>query len=252
MSDVFVVKLGGTTLAEQGPILEEVRDVGAGRRLVVVHGGGRRLTQWLERLGVESRFEGGLRVTDEAAAEVATAVLGGVVNAELVSDLRRRGVDALGLTGVDGGLLDARRVEGLGRVASVVGVRRSVFDALFTAGLVPVVAPVVADEEGTICNVNADDAAAGIAASLGARLVLLTDVDGVRDGDGRKLDVLTAGAAERLIAGGIIGGGMVPKVRAGLAALRGGSDALIVDGAAPHALARAVADPAFGTRLVPS
>jgi acetylglutamate kinase len=117
---------------------------------------------------------------------------------------------------------------------------------------VPVVAPLARDAEGIVCNVNADDAAAGIAAGLGARqLVLMTDVDGVRDASGRRLDALTVGEAETLIASGVIAGGMVPKVRAALAALGWeGAEAIIADSSAPHALERALTDPTFGTRIV--
>ena len=113
------------------------------------------------------------------------------------------------------------------------------------------VAPLARDEAGIVCNVNADDAAAGIAVGLGARqLVLLTDVDGIRDADGRRLDSLTAGEAEALIAAGVIAGGMIPKVRAAQAALGwDGAEAIIADASAPNALARALDDPAFGTRL---
>src|SRR4029078_2731980 len=156
-------------------------------------------------------------VTDPAALEVAAAVLRGVVNSELVSGLRDLGVDAVGLSGVDGGLLIAERIPELGLVASVVGLRRDLLDAILVGGQVPVVAPLARDAEGIVCNVNADDAAAGIAAGLGARqLVLLTDVDGVRDGDGQKLDSLTIAEAEHLIDTGVIAGGMVPKVPAQL------------------------------------
>ena len=187
MSEILVVKLGGTTIAEQRQVLADVAAVARRRPVVVVHGGGKRITEWLERLGVASRFEGGLRVTDAAALEVAAAVLRGVVNSELVSGLRDLGVDAVGLSGVDGGLLIARAVAGAGpRRAASSALRRDLLDALLVAGQVPVVAPLARDEDGIVCNVNADDAAAGIAAGLGARqLVLLTDVDGVRDADGR-------------------------------------------------------------------
>ena len=115
----------------------------------------------------------------------------------------------------------------------------------------PVVAPLARDEQGVVCNVNADDAAAGIAAGLGARqLVLLTDVDGIRDASGRRLDSITADEAESLIDRGVIDGGMVPKVRAALAALTwNGSEAVIADSSAPGALARALDDPSFGTRV---
>jgi acetylglutamate kinase len=251
MSDVLVVKLGGTTLAEQQQVLAEVARVARRRPVVVVHGGGRRMTEWLERLGVETRFEGGLRVTDPTSIEVAAAVLRGVVNSELVAALRDLGVDAVGLSGVDGGLFIAERVEGMGLVAHVVGLRRDLLDALLVAGQVPVVAPLARDEGGIVCNVNADDAAAGIAAGLGSRqLVLLTDVDGVRDAAGRRLPALTVDEAETLIADGTIAGGMVPKVRAALSALAyDGSEAIIADAGAPDALARALDDPAFGTRI---
>ncbi len=251
MSEILVVKLGGTTLAEQEHVLEEVAAIARRRPVVVVHGGGRRMTDWLDRLGVPSRFEQGLRVTDAAAIEVAAAVLRGVVNSELVAALRDLRCDAVGLSGVDGGLLIGERVEGLGLVAHVVGLRRDLLDALLVSGQVPVVAPLARDEQGIVCNVNADDAAAGIAAGLGARqLVLLTDVDGVRDAHGRRLESLTADEAEALIADGTIAGGMVPKIRAALGALTfEGSMAVIADSAAPGALGRALDDPGFGTRI---
>ena len=251
MSEVVVVKLGGTTLGEQRQVLAEVATVARRRPVVLVHGGGKRMTEWLERLGVETRFEAGLRVTDPAALEVAAAVLRGVVNSELVAALRDVGVDAVGLSGVDGGLLIGQRVPDVGLVATVVGVRRDLLDSLLVAGQVPVVAPLARDEEGVVCNVNADDAASGIAAGLGARqLVLMTDVDGVRDAAGAKLDSLSVAEAEALIADGTIRGGMVPKVRAALAALTWeGSEAIIADSAAPDALVRALGDPGFGTRV---
>ena len=251
MSEILVVKLGGTTLADQRQVLDEIALVARRRPIVVVHGGGKRMTEWLERLGVSTRFEGGLRITDPAALEVAAAVLRGVVNSELVAALRDLGVDAVGLSGVDGGLLVAERVPELGLVAHVVGLRRDLLDALLVADQVPVVAPLARDERGIVCNVNADDAAAGIAAGLGARqLVLLTDVDGVRDASGQRLDSLTIGEAEALIDGGVIGGGMVPKVRAALSAVTWpGSEAIIADAGAEGALTRALEDRTFGTRL---
>ena len=134
---------------------------------------------------------------------------------------------------------------------AVVGLRRDLLDAILVGGQVPVVAPLARDADGIVCNVNADDVAAGIAAGLGARqLVLLTDVDGVRDADGRRLDALTAGEAETLIESGVIAGGMVPKVRAALGALGwDGAEAIIADSSAPEALDRALTDPTFGTRI---
>jgi acetylglutamate kinase len=251
MSEILVVKLGGTTIADQRHVLEDVATVARSRPVVLVHGGGKRMTEWLDRLGVPSRFEGGLRVTDAAAIEVAAAVLRGVVNSELVAALRDLGADAVGLSGVDGGMLIGERVPGMGLVAHVVGLRRDLLDALLVADQIAVVAPLARDEDGVVCNVNADDAAAGIAAGLGARqLVLLTDVDGVRDAAGRRLDTLTAGEAETLIDSGVIAGGMVPKIRAALSALAwDGAEAVIADSSAPGALVRALDDPGFGTRI---
>ena len=251
MSEILVVKLGGTTIAEQSQVLAEVAAIARRRPVVLVHGGGKRITEWLERLGVPSRFEGGLRVTDAQSLEVAAAVLRGVVNSELVSGLRDLWVDAVGLSGVDGGLLVAERIPHLGLVASVTGLRRDLLDAILVGGQVPVVAPLARDADGIVCNVNADDAAAGIAAGLGARqLVLMTDVDGVRDADGHKLDSLTVAEAERLIETGVIAGGMVPKVRAALSALGwDGSEAIIADSSADRALERALTDLTFGTRI---
>jgi len=246
VSEIVVVKLGGTTLAEQKQVLAEVALVARKRPVVLVHGGGKRMTEWLERLGVETRFEGGLRVTDPAALEVAAAVLRGVVNSELVAALRDEGCDAVGLSGVDGGLLIGERLPNVGLVATVTGVRRDLIDSLLVAGQVPVVAPLARDAQGTVCNVNADDAAAGLAAGL----VLMTDVDGVRDGAGNKLDSITPEQAEALIADGTIRGGMVPKVRAALSALAWeGTEAIIADGSAERALARALDDRHFGTRV---
>jgi acetylglutamate kinase len=254
VSEILVIKLGGTTIADQAQVLTEVAAVARKRPVVLVHGGGKRITEWLERMGVPTRFENGLRVTDQAALEVAAAVLRGVVNSELVAGLRDLGVDAVGLSGVDGGLLVSERVPGMGLVAHVVGLRRDLLDAVLVGGQVPVVAPLARDEQGIVCNVNADDAAAGIAAGLGARqLVLMTDVDGVRDAAGRRLDTLTSGEAESLIASGVIAGGMVPKIRAALTALAWeGSEAIIADAAAAGALERALSDPTFGTRITHS
>jgi acetylglutamate kinase len=206
----------------------------------------------MQQLGIESRFEGGLRVTDDAALEAALAILRGVVNTELVAALQEHGADAVGISGVDGGLLVAERIPSLGRVASVVAARPALIYALFAAGKVPVVAPLARDEQGTICNVNADDVAAGLAGGLGARLVLLTDVEGVRGKDGTRIPVLDAATSRRLIEDGVVAGGMEPKVRAALQALSyGAPEAVIGDGREPAALSRGLDDPAFGTRFRP-
>jgi acetylglutamate kinase len=248
-----VVKLGGETLAEQHDTLRGVASLAGEYRLVIVHGGGKRLSRWLDRLGIESRWDQGRRVTDDDALEVAVAVLGGAVNKELVSSLVGLGVGAVGLSGVDGGLLIAERIPGLGRVARVSGARPELLQSLLDGGRVPVIAPLALDESGAICNVNADEVAAGLARALRARLVLLSDTDGVRDGQGRRIDRLDAAGAEARIADGTISGGMIPKVRGGLSVLDGGSpEVVIADGRSPDALRRALTDASFGTRLVAS
>lgn len=251
LAELVVVKLGGTTLAEEHATLSGVAKLSSDYRLVLVHGGGKRLTDWLARLGVESRFEGGRRVTDDAALEVVLAVLGGLVNGELVADLQRLGAPAVGLTGVDGGLLVAERIPELGRVGRVTGARPSVLYALLAAGQLPVIAPLALDERGEIVNVNADEAAGGLASSLGTRLVLLTDRDGVLDRDGNRVHRLDELEAEQLISEGVIGGGMLPKVNSALAVIRsGGSEVVIADGRADRSVERALTDANFGTRVV--
>ena len=251
MSEIVVVKLGGTTLAEQRQVLAEVAAVARRRPIVLVHGGGKRMTEWLERLGIPaaSRAASGSRTPRRSRSRPRSC--GASSTASWSPRCATSGCDAVGLSGVDGGLLIGQRLPDVGLVATVIGVRRDLLDSLLVAGQVPVVAPLARDEEGVVCNVNADDAAAGIAAGLGARqLVLMTDVDGVRDANGRKLDSITAAEAEALIADGTIRGGMVPKVRAALAALAwDGAEAIIADAAAPDALVRALEDPTFGTRV---
>jgi acetylglutamate kinase len=251
--ELVVVKLGGTTLAENAAVLEDVARQRDRRSLVLVHGGGNRLSDWLTRLGIESRFEAGRRITDDAALEVALAVFGGLVNGELVAALNRAGVPAVGLTGIDGGLLAGRRLPGLGRVARVVGASPAPLYALLAAGLMPVVAPLALDDDGAICNVNADEVAAGLAGALGARLVLLTDTEGVLDARGRRVPLLDELTAEQLMTEGVIRDGMLPKVRGALAALRlGATEVVIADGRASRAVGRALADETFGTRLRPT
>jgi acetylglutamate kinase len=250
--DVVVVKLGGETLAEQHDALRGVAALVGGHRLVIVHGGGKRLSTWLDRLGIQSRWNAGRRVTDDAALEVAVALLGGLVNRELVASLIGLGVKAVGLSGIDGNLLVSERIAELGRVARVVDARLELLDVLLDAGWLPVVAPIALDEAGQICNVNADEAAAGLARALRARLILLSDTDGVRDGNGARIDRLDPAGAERLIVDGHITAGMIPKVRGALAVVAaGGREVVIADGRSPDALRRALSDPAFGTRVVP-
>ncbi len=237
------VKLGGTTIVEQQDVLREIVAERATRPLVVVHGGGKRLSQWLERMGVESHWNQGRRVTDEATLEVFLAVISGVINAELTEALLALGARAVGARGIDDGMIRGPRAEGLDRVISEPVADGAVLRALLEAGYLPVVTPMGLDPDGRVCNVNADDAAAAISGSLGGELVLLTDTDGVRGADGQRIPELSPAEAARLIDDGIIAGGMVPKVGSALRALDAGSLAqrsVIADGRSSGALRRAL------------
>lgn len=248
-----VVKLGGTTIAEEQDVFREIVAERRRRPVVVVHGGGKRLTEWLERLGVESRFEAGRRVTDEAALEVFLAVIGGVINSELTVAFRDLGADAVGVRGIDGGLITGERAPGLGLVIAEPVAQPALIETLLAAGHLPIVAPMGLDRAGRICNVNADDVSAALAAALGGQLLLLTDTDGVRDASGARIPELTPVEAQRLIEDGVISGGMVPKVHSALRALGPGSRAeraVIADGRAVGAIRRALHDDAgTGFRL---
>jgi acetylglutamate kinase len=247
-----VVKLGGSTLVEQAGVLAELSDLSHGTPVVVVHGGGGRVTDWLARVGIDTRFEAGRRVTDAATLEVAAAVLRGAVNVELVAALRQLGADAVGVSGVDGGMLVGQRQPGLGLVVGATRADRGLLDALLADGRLPVIAPLALDESGAVCNVNADEAAVAVARGIGAaKLVLLTDTDGVSGADGARLPTLDPATVAGLIEAGVISAGMIPKARAALLAVAdgGAGEAVIADGSAPGALARALDDPGFGSRV---
>lgn len=238
-----VVKLGGTTIVDQQDVLREIVEERASRPVVVVHGGGKRLTEWLERLGVESRWHQGRRVTDEATLEVFLAVISGVINAELTQALLALGAKAIGVRGIDDGMITGPRAAGLDRVISRPVADAALLRTLLDAGYLPVITPMGLDPDGRICNVNADDAAAAVSASLGGELVLMTDTDGVRGADGERIPELTRAEAARLIDEGVIAGGMVPKVSSALQALGDGSLAersIIADGRRARALHRAL------------
>ncbi len=238
MGDTVVVKLGGATLDGAGAALDEVAAlVRAGLRVVVVHGGGPLITAWLEKIGVPSRFVDGVRETDEAALEVAVMVLRGLVNTGVVRGLAAHGVTAQGLSGVDNGLLRATREPALGLVGTVASVDAAQLHHLLDVGVVPVIAPLALDVGGQLLSINADNAAAAIAAALGADAALfLTDTPGVLDGDGAPLAALDRASIETLKADGVIYGGMIPKVMACLAALEGARLAAILDGRSAGAL----------------
>ncbi len=238
-----VVKLGGTTIIEQQDVLREIVEERRERPVVIVHGGGKRLTDWLERLGVESQWDSGRRVTDDATLEVFLAVISGVINAELTEALLGLGAEAVGLRGIDRGMIRGPRADGLDRVISEPMADAAVLLTLLDAGYLPVLSPMGLDPEGRICNVNADDAAAAVSAALGGELVLMTDTDGVRGADGERIVELTPSAAAQLIEEGVIAGGMLPKVHSALRAIGPGSRAersVIADGRSTDALRRAL------------
>jgi acetylglutamate kinase len=240
-----VIKYGGSafsrteggTFAVDAVLLKYI-----GVRPVIVHGGGPQIGATLERLGKRSTFVGGLRVTDDETMDVVEMVLCGRVNREIVSLVQQGGGRAVGLTGADGNMIRVtQRLEDdrdLGRVGRVLRVDPEPIAAVAAAGFVPVIAPIGVDDRGVTHNVNADEAAGAIAAALGAeKLILLTDVEGVKDAAETLIPVLTVEEARKHIASGAIRGGMIPKVECCITALeRGVASAHIVDGRVEHAL----------------
>jgi len=248
MSDILVAKIGGSTLGAHDTTLEDVVALQRrGLRPVVVHGGGALISEWLKAHEVPTRFERGLRVTDERTLEVVVAVLAGLVNKGLVAALAAAGGRAVGLSGADGGLLKARLLdEKLGFVGEVVEVDPRLLLGLLDGGFVPVVAPVAVEwrgeaPTGQLLNINADTAAGAVAEALAARwLVFLTDVPGIRDEDGRTVSMLSAAQAATLTGAGVIEGGMIPKVEACLGAAGSGCRSVIADGRRAGALVEAI------------
>lgn len=258
-----VIKVGGHAMDDATTRDAFAQDVillrWVGINVVVVHGGGPQIGQMLDRLGIASRFAGGMRITDDATMEVVEMVLGGAVNQELVGVINRRGGRAVGLTGKDGGLAIARRLTAVGaekvdpgRVGEVERIDAGVL-ARLAGDFIPVIAPIAADADGVTLNVNADPFAARLAVALDAeKLVLLTDVQGVKGRDGALIPSLTAARAGELIRDGVIAGGMIPKVEYALAALREGVRKVhIIDGRLEHALLLEIfTDRGVGTELL--
>jgi acetylglutamate kinase len=256
----IVIKYGGHAMTKPELRASFARDVvlleAIGVRAVIVHGGGPQIEALLQRLGKASTFVDGLRVTDDATMEVVEMVLGGQLNREIVELVNRAGGRAIGLTGNDASMIQVRRRlhEGrdLGRVGEVTAVDPDPIRAVAAAGFVPIVAPLGVDAEGTTYNVNADEAAGAIAKALGAaKLMLLTDVEGVKDAAGRLISRLGRAEVRKLVDEGTIQGGMIPKVDCCLDAVSGGVErAHIVDGRILHAILLEVfTDGGVGTLL---
>jgi len=252
----FVVKYGGHAMGDPEAARDFAEDIvllrAVGINPVVVHGGGPQIGAMLKKLGVESTFVDGLRVTDKATAEIAEMVLSGAINKELVGWLSQAGGKAIGISGKDGGMVTATKVSrtrkdpdsqieqaiDLGFVGEPSRIDTQILETATAAGMIPVIAPIGAGEDGQTYNINADTMAGAIAAALGAaRLFLLTDVPGVLDKQGNLLTDLKPADIARLEEDGVISGGMIPKLQTCVQAVEAGCDAAVVlDGRVPHAM----------------
>jgi len=247
-----VIKYGGNAMINEtlkNTVMDDIILLKyIGLNPIVVHGGGPEITKALEAFGIESKFVNGLRVTDEKTMEVAQMVLVGKTNKEIVSILNQKGGKAIGVCGIDGGMIECEKltkdIDGsetdIGYVGKITGINSNMLEILARDEYIPVVAPVGVGKDGHSYNINADTAAAQIAAALKAeKLILLTDVDGVRasEDDGAPIPVLTAKEVYELISKKIINKGMIPKVLGCLDAIEAGvGRAHIIDGRVPHCI----------------
>ncbi len=266
----LVVKYGGA--AQQDPLLKQgfARDITLlqtlGIHVVLVHGGGPQIGKFLEELHIPTRFVEGLRVTDQRTMDIVEMVLAGKINKEIVNLINSAGGRAVGLSGKDGRLIEGQKIEfyrpredeppeiiDIGLVGEVTGVNTELIRALLSQHFLPVIAPVGAGEQGETLNINADLVAGAVAGALNAaKLILLTDVPGVRDREGQLLSSLTRYQAVTMMEDGAISGGMIPKIKCCLEALEEGvTKAHILDGRVPHAvLLEIFTDSGVGTEIV--
>ncbi len=251
----LLIKVGGSLLEEPDSrrrIAAEVVEIAREYETVIVHGGGKQLTRFLESQGVQSAFVNGMRVSDEAVIDGLTKVIAGSVNKALVAALIAAGEAAVGLSGIDGGLTKAVQLspemQFVGRPAATEG---RLLDLLVNAGYLPVVACLAGDAQGAIFNVNADQMAVSCATGWRAdKLIFLTDVAGVKNAAGEVVRFLTTGQIRELIATGVARGGMQAKLEAATAALEAGiEEVLIAPGQEARVLKRLIAGEAMGTRL---
>ncbi len=252
----IIIKYGGNAMVDESLKNSFARDVVlmklVGINPVVVHGGGPQIGKLLERLGKQSEFVQGMRVTDSETMDVVEMVLGGLVNKEIVNNINRHGGSAVGLTGKDGGLIHARKLTltrnapelnepeiiDIGHVGEVASIDASVVNMLVSGNFIPVIAPIGVGENGHSYNINADLVAGKLAEVLQAeKLMLLTNIPGVLDKGNKVLTNLRPSQVDALIADGTIYGGMLPKIRCALEAARGGVNAVhIIDGRVEHAV----------------
>jgi len=231
---VVVIKLGGHAMGSDEGMASFARDVvlmrTVGLNPVIVHGGGPMINEMLEKLGVESTFVKGKRVTDAATMKVVEMVLSGEVNKRIVQAINEAGGQAVGLSGKDAGMITCRQTDpDLGFVGTPYRVDTKILDRLFAAEMIPVIAPIGAGQGGETYNMNGDTAAGAIASALSAdRLLLLTDVPGVKDSSGEVVTHLKSDEVKRMIADGTIAGGMIPKTETALEALAAGVLAVVI------------------------
>ena len=243
---IVAVKYGGNAMVSEELKKQVMKDIAllttCGVRIVLIHGGGPEISAGLKKIGKETRFIDGLRVTDKETMDVVQMVLAGKVNKSLVGLLEEEGVRAIGLSGLDAGLIRAEtRDPELGYVGRITGVDVRVVRDLLDAGYVPVISTIAGDEEGNVYNINADTAASWIAGAIGAeRLFMMTDIDGIlRDKDypSSLIPCIDIKDAVRLFDEGVISGGMIPKVECCIdAILRGVERVIVMDGRVPHSI----------------
>jgi acetylglutamate kinase len=258
---IVVVKYGGAAMLTEGARDSVMRDIvllnQIGVRIVLVHGGGPEISDTLKQLGKETRFIDGLRYTDAETAEIACMVLAGKVNKSLVSLIHKAKGRAIGLCGVDDAMLRVKKTDkaDLGFVGDIVAVNVNAVRSALDGGLIPVIATVGVDENGQVYNINADTAAAEVAAALGAEaLIMMTDVRGLlrdKDDPDSLIPEISADDIPGLVASGVISGGMLPKVDGLRAAIAHGlKEAVVIDGRVPHAiLLELLSDSGFGTLI---
>ncbi|AIQ55139.1 acetylglutamate kinase [Paenibacillus sp. FSL R7-0331] len=259
---LFVMKCGGSTLAALPDSffadLRELQDSGV--QPVIVHGGGPAISENLAKLGIESSFVNGLRVTTEEVLDVVEMTLAGSINKAIVRRIQGNGGQALGLSGVDGNLILARPVansDEVGQVGEVTGVKAEIITGILALGYIPVIAPIGVDAGGQRYNINADTAAGAVASFVKSpSMIVVTDVPGimrVMEGEKVVLPSVTVTEIEELIASGEIYGGMIPKVRAAMDCIQGSvSEVVIVDGKEPQVLSRVLDGEKLGTRIIRS
>ncbi|MGH7847528.1 MAG: acetylglutamate kinase [Candidatus Binatia bacterium] len=266
----FVIKYGGNAMVDEELKASFAQDIVlleyVGINPVVVHGGGPQIDQVLARMGIGKRFVRGMRVTDAETLDIIEMVLGGKINKEIVSLINRHGGLAVGLSGKDAGLIRARKMNltvstngepseiiDLGMVGEIIGINAGVINSLDEAKFIPVIAPVGVGDQGETYNINADLVAGQVAEALGAeKLILLTDVEGVKDKNGKLLSTLKINQANKLIQEGVVGEGMIPKVECCIEALKGGvGKTHIIDGRVKHAvLLEIFTEEGVGTEVV--